>query len=198
LHIDEPGVPPYTGALARLWGKNPGPPSKYVDIAKQFLVRSAAKVTTADEVRDAICNGFTVTIASNWGGTMRPPTVDGRLVNKRSTSWAHQMCVIAYDGKTGREPYFYILNSWGEDAHGRPPDDSPPGGFWVRKTDMEYIVRQGDSFAISNFEGFPDRTQDIWDIFPRSAETKPKVRTLEEVEHIDLRPARETQYALAP
>jgi len=160
LAADYDGVPEYSGVLARKWGRR-GPPDHFIDYAQQFPVKTVAKVRSADDVRDAICNGYPVTIASNWGGKMQPNVIDGRLVNKRAGRWNHQMCVIGYDGKTGKEPYWYILNSWGRNAHGTPPDDAPPGGFWVREDDIDYIVRQGDSFAFSGFEGFPAQELDF-------------------------------------
>jgi len=154
------GVPRYSGDVARRWGRK-GPPEEFVRHAQQFPVRTVSPVRSSMDVRDAICNGYPVTIASNWGGRMRPREVDGRLVNERRGSWNHQMCIIGYDGETGREPYYYVLNSWGAAAHGDPPDDAPPGGFWIRERDVEYIVKQGDSFAFSNFAGFPAQELDF-------------------------------------
>jgi len=160
LSADVENVPAYSGRVAEAWGKR-GPPEEFIEIARQHPVKTVSPVRSAEEVRDAICNGYPVTIASNWGGRMKPKIVDGRLVNERRGTWNHQMCIIGYDGQTGREPYYYVLNSWGEKAHGAPPDGSPPGGFWIREKDVEYIVRQGDSFAYSNFEGFPSQELDF-------------------------------------
>lgn len=151
---DLPGLEPYSAKVVKQWAVRM-PEARWLQEGKKHLVRSAAPVRSADEVREAICNGYPITIASSWGGQMRPPAKDGRLVNHRVTTWQHQMCIIGYDGATGKEPYWYILNSWGEDAHGKPPDDAPPGGFWVTRKDVEFIVRQGDSFALSQFDGFP-------------------------------------------
>lgn len=160
LAADSADVPPYSGSVASQWGSS-GPPAEFVARAAPFRVHTVAPVKTADAVRDAVCNGYPVTIASDWGGLMQPPVVDGRLVNRRAATWNHQMCVIGYDGETGREPYYYILNSWGASAHGQPPDDAVPGGFWVRTKDMDAIVAQGDSFAYSTFDGFPSRDLDF-------------------------------------
>lgn len=160
LKSDFAGVPSYSGSVARQWG-NAGPPAKFVEEAKKALVKTTAPVKSADDVRDAICNGYPCSIASSWGGLMNPPATDGRLVNRRAGSWSHQMCIIGYDGETGSEPYFYILNSWGPNAHGTPPDDAPPGGFWVRRADVDWIAQQGDSFAFSGFDGFPAQELDF-------------------------------------
>lgn len=160
LAADSSGVPAYSGSVATQWGLA-GPPDEFVSRAAPFRVRTVAPVKSAGAVRDAVCNGYPVTIASDWGGLMKPPIVDGRFVNRRATTWNHQMCVIGYDGESGREPYFYVLNSWGATAHGTPPDDAVPGGFWVRTRDMESIVAQGDSFAYSSFDGFPAQSLDF-------------------------------------
>lgn len=151
---DLPGLERYSALIVRRWATRM-PEPRWLDEGKKHLVRSVAAVRSADEVRDAVCNGYPVTIASSWGGLLRPPVRDGRLVNRRVTTWMHQMCIIGYDGAAGREPYWYVLNSWGDDAHGTPPDDAPPGGFWIARIDVEFIVRQGDSFALSQFDGFP-------------------------------------------
>ena len=55
---------------------------------------------------------------------------------------------------------FYILNSWGPRTHGTDPAGGPPGGFWVKKSEIDYITRQGDSFAFSQFDGFPAQKLD--------------------------------------
>lgn len=148
-----PGLDEYSEAVIRHWATRM-PERRWIDEGKTHLVKSAAQVKTPEEVRDAVCNGYPCTIASDVGFRMRPPTKDGRLVNSRAGSWAHQMCVIGYDGSAS-QPYWYILNSWGADAHGTPPDDAPPGGFWITRGDMNAIVKQGDSFALSQFDGFP-------------------------------------------
>ena len=172
---DEPGLPKYSKSVAESWAvKMPDP--HWLAIGKQHLVKTAARVRTAAEIRDAICNGYPVTIASTWGGKMRPPTVDGRLVNSRVTRWGHQMCVIGYDGSLVRERYFYVLNSWGPDAHGTPPDDAPPGGFWIRLEDMEWIARTGECYAFSDIVGYERRD---WSIVARRSEMLEQARTVE-------------------
>ncbi|WP_397570639.1 hypothetical protein [Schlesneria sp. T3-172] len=153
LRADAKDVPPYSGSIARMWGDK-GPPQWARDEAKQFLVKSIAQVKSAAEARDAICNGYPVTIASSWWGTTSIGTVDGRRVANRNTSWAHQQCLIGYDG-SGSNKYFYCLNSWGPNAHPQPLQGEPPGGYWIRFSDIDRICREGDSWAFSSFDGFP-------------------------------------------
>lgn len=160
LAADAAEVPEYSGKIARKWGAA-GPPEEFIRLAQPYPVRTTAAVSSAEDVRDAVCNGYPCTVASNWGGLMQPPVIDGRLVNRHAGKWSHQMCIIGYDGETGREPYYYVMNSWGATAHGTPPDDSPPGGFWVRESDVEEMVSEDDSFAFSSFAGFPAQELDF-------------------------------------
>jgi glutaredoxin len=82
------------------------------------------------------------------------------------------MCVLGYDGTANSgKKYFYVLNSWGPDAHPKPLQGEPPGGFWVTWEDLDRIVKQGDSWAFSSFDGF--RKTDIdWSVF-KGAELGP-------------------------
>jgi thiol-disulfide isomerase/thioredoxin len=160
LRADATKCPPYSGSIAKEWGAK-GAPDWAIAEAKQFSVKTIAQVTSAEEARDAICNGYPVTIASGWWGTNRITNVDGRMVATRNTSWAHQQCLIGYDG-SGREPYFYCLNSWGPNAHPQPLQGEPPGGYWIRFNDVDRICGEKDSWAMSSFDGFPAEAID-WD-----------------------------------
>ena len=159
LKATHPQCPPYNGDRAKEWGAK-GPPDWALEAAKRYTVETIAQVNTADDVRDAVCHGFPVTIASNWG-TRTIRSRDGRNVASHDANWPHQMCVIAYDG-TAREPYWYVLNSWGPTAHPAPLQNEPPGGFWIDRKSMNYIASQGDCWALSGFEGFPAEELD-WD-----------------------------------
>lgn len=158
LRSDIPGVPAYSGRIADEWGRR-GVPAEFIEASKPYKIETVALVRTAKQARDAICNGYPVTIASDFGTkTIKP--VDGRMVATWNGRWLHAMCLIAYDG-SGKEPLFYCLNSWGPNAHPKPLQGEPPGGFWIRFNDVERIVRQGDSFAYSDFTGFPAKEIDF-------------------------------------
>jgi hypothetical protein len=169
------GLPPYSepdglvwGQKAELdWSQGSKIPDRYLEAARPYLVRSTAVCRTADDVRDAVKNYYAVTCASNWGGQMRPGVsgsgADARLVNRRATTWNHQMSVQGWEDNPTHGELFFILNQWGRDAHGRCPSGAPAGGFWVKKKDMQDIVSQGETFAFSQFDGFPalDRPLDF-------------------------------------
>lgn len=166
LASDGAQVPPYSGSVARDWGRS-GPPAWAIDQAKPYRVRTIAPVRSADEARDALCNGYPVVICSSWGTrTIRPQ--DGRQVARHDASWMHCMCLCAYDGATGTQPYWYVLNSWGPDAHPQPLQGEPPGGFWIDRRSIDFIVRSGDCWALSAFDGFPAQDLDLSPLRRRS------------------------------
>jgi hypothetical protein len=94
-----------------------------------------------------------------WGGAMRPNVQDGVLLSKRSASWAHQMCILNWWDHPVHGEIFYILNSWGPKTHGLCPSGAPPGGFWVKKEEVDYMCRD-EVFAFSQWDGFPAQVID--------------------------------------
>lgn len=144
----------WPGSIDSSWG-NRGAPEKYITEGKKHLIKSTANLRTTDDVRDALVNKYGVTCASNWGGQMKPQVKNGRLLNRRVTTWNHQMSVSAYEDHSDLGEIFWIQNSWGWFCHGICPSGAPGGGFWVLKSDMQFICDQGEVFAYSPFvDGF--------------------------------------------
>jgi len=143
------------GNVEKDWGRA-GAPSKYIELGKKQLVKSTANLRNTDQCRDALVNKYAITIASNWGGSMKPTVKNGVLLNRRVTTWNHQMAVIAYWDHPDLGEIFWIQNSWGWNVHGICPSGAPGGGFWVLKGELQYICDQHEVFAYSPFvEGFP-------------------------------------------
>lgn len=155
LAADESGIPAYDEAVALEWGKK-GPPKKFITIAKEHLIRSIAHVNHYNMVRDALVNGYPVTVASDRGFKMIGVSDKGKRWGVPNGVWQHQMVFVGVDDNPKR-PGCYCLNSWGPNAHGKPVDDAPPGGFWVDAEVVEYMVSQDDSWAFSQFDGFPEQ-----------------------------------------
>lgn len=165
LFSDENGVPKYSGSVADSWGAAASNGiDKWKTFASSFPVKSMAQINSWDELVAAIANGYPCTTASDVGYAMEASS-DGFF--SQNDSWSHQMCFIGVDNtyKNGEEPYALILNSWGEDAHGHLKDfetgDPIPGGILrVRRKDAEKHIRAGETYAASNFVGFPEQKLD--------------------------------------
>lgn len=163
LFYDDKDVPAYAGSVAKKWGYS-GPPKEFYPVAKDNPVKTTAKVTSFDQLVKAIGNGYPCTIASSVGfegdGNMQGKISGGKCWGVRGSSWMHQMAVIAVDTVDSR-PGAFIMNSWGANVWPEQPDGAPPGGFWADAKYMEDILGQGDSYAFSNFDGFPAQEIDF-------------------------------------
>lgn len=111
LFADEPGVPKYSGQLAKQWGADSRGIDKWKDTAMPFTVKSATQINSWDELVAAIVNGYACPTASSIGYSMEPSS-DG--FHRQTTNWNHQMCFFGVDDgyKNGEEPYALLLNNW--------------------------------------------------------------------------------------
>jgi hypothetical protein len=142
----------YDGARAKEWG-NPGngTPRDLLVFSKEHLVKTVSQVRTYEEARDAIANGYPVTVASNQGFTT---TRDNDGFALASGNWGHQMCFTACDDSF-RRPGLLCQNSWGTNwISGPTRHNQPLGSFWVDASTVNRMLAQNDSWAFSNFDGF--------------------------------------------
>jgi hypothetical protein len=146
---------------------------KWLDLSRQHLIKTVSLCKNSEEAREAIINGYPLTIASNWGGDMRP-SAQGKsepiLLNRRTDVWQHQMSVHGWWEHPDFGEVFYVFNSWGTNAHGKCPSGAPLGGFWILKKDMDYICKQKEAFAFSQYDGFPAQPLEdyLFDIFRKN------------------------------
>lgn len=143
----------YNYDTAAYWGSpNVGVPRDLLEVAKNNKVRTVSLIRTYEEARDALANGYAITIASSQGFTQ---TRDKDGFCQPSGSWPHQMCLIAVDDNFSR-PGVLILNSWGRYMNGPVRFDQPQESFWCDAQVLEErILSVGDSWAYSDRAGFP-------------------------------------------
>lgn len=135
--------------LAVKWGRNKVP-DDIKQLGRKHLIKRVAKASSFDEVRDAICNGYTVTVASNAGFQM---TRDSRGVCRRQGSWSHQM---RYSGFRDDIDAVLCCQSWGPGVPSGPCVlGQPDYSFWVLRSDAESQIREGDTWIFSTFDGWP-------------------------------------------
>ena len=148
----------YSGELAREWGVD-GLPDELEPTAREHLIREISLVTTYSDVRDALANGYAVTIAS-MQGFRHHRDEDGFL--KPEGEWPHQMAVIGMDDEFKR-PGVLVMNSWGTNwVTGPTRHNQPRGSFWLDAEVLEdRILSEEDSWAFGNYEGWPARSLDL-------------------------------------
>ena len=142
----------YNGNMGANWGSR-GLPDKVIDIANDHQIKTVSLIKTIEEARDALANGYGISVCSNYGFTNRR---DSKGVARKSGSWAHAMAWTACDD-TGKEPLFLVQNSWGKWNDGGHPEwgPIPDGSFLITASDAAGMLRQNGAYVFSEFNGFP-------------------------------------------
>jgi hypothetical protein len=142
----------YNGNLGAGWGGR-GLPDPVIDAANDHQIKTVSLVRTIEEARDAIANGYGLSVCSNYGFSNKR---DKKGIANVSGNWAHAMAWIACDD-TGSEPLFLVQNSWGKWNDGGHPEwgNIPDGSFLIRAEAAAGMLAANGSYAFSNFDGFP-------------------------------------------
>ena len=138
----------YSSAVCCGRNARTGVPDSLESVARQHPVKSYAQVNSFEDVARAIECGYPVTVASNQGFSKAR---DEQGFARPQGSWGHQMCIL---GVRHDRPGALIANSWGAYYTGGPADMSP-ATKWVDSKTIEHMLRSGDSFALSDFTGWP-------------------------------------------
>lgn len=136
----------YSGRVAKDWGYN-GLPDILEKIAFEHLVKTVTRVTSIEQARDAIANGYPIPICGSLG-FRSSRNKDG--ISERYGSWNHCMCLIGVDDN---KEIFLCQNSWGNWNNGPKYLNQPDGSFWMRYKDAQHYFDR-DSWALSNYDGF--------------------------------------------
>jgi len=147
----------YSGQLAKQWGWD-GLPDDLEPKAKPFVVGVTSLVTTYEEARDAIANGYPVAVCSDQGFD---DVRDSEGFARAMGSWAHCMCFIGVDDNPKR-PGLLCQNSWGRNwIRGPKRLGQPDGSFWVDAAVANRMLgRNPDSWALGKFSGYPVQNLD--------------------------------------
>lgn len=124
--------------------------------AQKHQVKTISMVTTVQEARDALANGYAIAVCSGYGFSSRR---DSKGIAKRSDGWNHGMAWVACDDTRERhnETLFLIQNSWGLWNSGPKAHGQPDGSFWIREQDARGMLSGQGSWVFSNIDGFPAR-----------------------------------------
>jgi hypothetical protein len=142
----------YNGNLGASWGAR-GLPDKVIDVANDHQVKTVSLIKTIEEARDALANGYGISVCSIYGFSNKR---DSKGLAKVSGSWAHAMAWIACDDTNG-ETAFLVQNSWGKWNDGGHPSwgPIPEGSFLIHADVAAGMLKQNGAYAFSDFDGFP-------------------------------------------
>lgn len=149
----------YSGSLAGKFGSRQ-PPAEMQAVGDDHLVRGAVEISSFEEIRDFLNNGYGVGACGGEGWSSQR---DANGFSKRSGRWSHAMSVIGADDRDVIKqayggPLILIQNSWGRfNSGGRrilgTTVDIPEGSFWALWSDCKsrYHV------AHSSVNGWPSK-----------------------------------------
>jgi hypothetical protein len=150
----------YSAGIGIRWGSK-GVPSNVTGEAKKHQIGTISLVTSWEQARDAIANGFGVVCCSNIGFSGMRRDSNGMI--SPSGTWNHAMQWHAADDTNSDGCRFCIQNSWGWNAHTGPKaHGQPEGSFWIDQRTAQRMISQGGTYAVSNVVGFPKRTLKDW------------------------------------
>jgi len=155
-------VPPYKG-YSDLWGHRRYAGKienaiygKWAEVASDNLI-IALKITTIEQLVEAVQNRMMVTIASYRGFSERAKDYKGFDVYVPSGRWAHQMYFTDYNEEIGA---LWRGNQWGDNLSLFPtgrPRCGRPNGAWNLISDIKNEMRSNaaEIYAYHNFSGEP-------------------------------------------
>ena len=145
----------YDGMLGAGWGRR-RVPSEVVQEGQKHQVKTISMIKSVEEARDAIANGYALSVCSNYGFSSRR---DQHGIARKSGSWNHAMAWVAMDDshEIYNETLFLVQNSWGVFNGGPKRFDQPDGSFWIRERDAAGMLNQNGAWAFSDVDGFPPR-----------------------------------------
>ncbi len=157
LKVGTDGMLDVGSSIEMEWSDGGRIPEKYLTVARRNIFKSASRIRSADEGREAIANGYYMLFCGMWGGLMRCPIEGspGRLMNRRASSWSHCQVCIGWEDHPQFGEIFYILNQWGDAHGGQCPSGAPVGGYWIKKAEFDWQARTGECIAMSQFSGYP-------------------------------------------
>lgn len=143
-------VGPYDGDRAKRWGRR-GVPADLAPEAADHKVRAVSLVSTYHALEDALANGYPVTVCSSQGFTEER---DRQGFCAPSGRWNHAMLIVGV--RADQRPGACIFQSWGPDQPAGPRTlDQPSNSFWADRDVVETMLKAGDSWAVSHFDGYP-------------------------------------------
>jgi len=145
----------YDPELAKEWGKrrSQGIPREMETLSKEHPVKRAVLIDGGfNQACDFMANGCPIVVCSSVGFRTQADR-DGFLYP--GPQWMHCMLVFGFDRKSRREGGC-IANSWGGNWVSGPAHrlGTPAGCFWAEARTLDRMFREGDSYALMDYQGF--------------------------------------------
>lgn len=141
----------YNSRIGHNWGRG-GTPDWLNKIADESPAEHVAMITQLEEARDAIANGYSVSVCSGHGFSNRRGEYG---IAKRASGWNHAMAWVGFIDdkndpgyKAASGPLVLIQNSWGVWNSGPTYLGQPAGSFWISWRDATAMLAARGAWVI--------------------------------------------------
>lgn len=149
----------YDADVGIRWGSR-GVPANVTAQAAKHRIGTISLVTSWQQARDCIANGFGLVCCSSVGFNS---TRNAEGMCSPKGTWHHAMQWTAADDTRTGDCRFCVQNSWGYTwVSGPKAHDQPEGSFWISQSVAQRMIDYGGTYAVSNVEGFPKRQLKDW------------------------------------
>jgi hypothetical protein len=160
----------YSGLRESQWGRT-GVPDKLEPFAAKHRVKTVTRIESFEDFARACQAGFPTAVCSMQAFTMTRDK-DGFCVPPARGQWPH--CMALGGVRFGRRPGALVYQSWGANSNSGPHYSGNPDApefpdcyfknstFWADADVIDRMLRAGDSFSVSSYEGFPPRKLPDW------------------------------------
>ncbi len=145
----------YNGSVGARWGAT-GIPREILIAAAEHRVGEIALITSVGEARDALANGYCLSVGSGYG-FLRTRDKKGFCQRSRK-GWNHCMSFTGCDDTNG-ECALLCQNSWADYVDGGNPEwgELPTSAFMVHEEDAAGMIAQRGCWAFSLVNGWEAR-----------------------------------------
>jgi hypothetical protein len=149
----------YKASIGIAWGR-PGVPGGVTEEASKHQVKRVSKITSWQQARDALANGYGIVCCSNFGFRH---SRDSEGMSSPRGSWNHAMAWTAVDATRSGDCRYLVQNSWGwRWISGPRVHGQPEGSFWISQDVAQRMINQDATYAVSNVDGWPKRKLKDW------------------------------------
>lgn len=130
------------------------------ELAAQHPVGVAAPCQSAEDIKNAITNGYPCTIAHGMfvgKGRVQGTGENACVVGKFDSRGGHQTSIIGFWDHPTLGWLFLNLNQWPSSTYPRDPAGAPICSIWHPRDDLDRAMRDRnfEAFAFSNYTTFP-------------------------------------------
>lgn len=157
----------YARAIELQWSDGAAAPRDMVEEGRRRLVRAVAPVRSAQQAWDAIKNLYPCTCACDRIIDRGMVRIEGgnekAAVGRRNGRGGHQTSWLGLWDHPELGKLFWEQNQWPRSLYPEDPGGGPRGGCWVTWDSVDWVCRNGEAYAFSQYDYYP--SQDVSYLF---------------------------------